>query len=108
LRSFDIATETTEAAETIRVTVNGDEVHAVEGETVLSTLIANGYKDISLNDHKKTQGAYCGMGICHACLVTINGKAKQRACLALIQENSHIETQSNLFTTIMEVNNERA
>ncbi len=36
------------------------------------------------------RGAFCGMGMCHDCLVTIDGRAGQRACLSMVADGMDI------------------
>jgi glycine/D-amino acid oxidase-like deaminating enzyme len=51
------------------------------GETVGATLFAHGRLELSTDKAGDQRGIYCGMGVCHDCLVTIDGRAGQRACL---------------------------
>ncbi|CRI59801.1 (2Fe-2S)-binding protein [Pseudomonas sp. CCOS 191] len=79
----------------ISVHVNGKSVSAVHGETVLSVLNAVGLRQVARNDHGQLSGAYCGMGICHCCLVQIDGRPKRRACQTIVKPGMHIETEVN-------------
>lgn len=85
---------------TYTIEVDGAQVEAAEGETVLSAVMAIGKKQVMCNDHTETCGAYCGMGICHCCHVTVDGKYKQRACRTLVQDGMQIKTQSNRFKDV--------
>ena len=49
---------------------DGAEIAAYPGETVAGALIASGVVTL-----------FCGMGICHDCLVTIDGTPNRRACM---------------------------
>lgn len=84
----------------VNVYVDGSEVEAAQGETVLSVLFAIGKRDISLNDRGVISGAYCGMGVCHACTVRIDGMDKRRACQVVINDGMNIETQKNKYHVI--------
>lgn len=81
--------------EYVNVSINGEEYKAAKGETVLSTLMSHNIQTIHTNDHKKNTGAYCGMGVCFCCLVSINGAAKQRACQTIVERDMEIKTQYN-------------
>ena len=73
------------------IVVNGREIEAYKGETVLAALQASGYK--ALNKSKKTgevRGALCGMGVCYGCLVTINDVHNERACMTEVEEKMEI------------------
>jgi len=38
------------------------------------------------------------MGVCHCCLVSINGRPKRRACQTVVQPGMQVETLSNRIT----------
>ncbi len=78
----------------VKVYINGNEKIAYQGETILSTLLAYETKRISKNDHDQKIGAYCGMGICYCCTVSVNNQ-KKKACKTLVQENMYIDTLIN-------------
>ncbi|MFK3718605.1 (2Fe-2S)-binding protein [Pseudomonas fulva] len=82
-------------AEQISLSINGTAVTAVPGETVLSVLNAVGVRQLALNDHGQVSGAFCGMGVCHCCLVAIDGRPKRRACQTLVRAGMRVETQVN-------------
>jgi D-hydroxyproline dehydrogenase subunit gamma len=66
----------------IKIFVNGREVVAYEGETVLAALIAAGLRTLRRSRHSgEGRGPLCGMGVCYECLVSINGRANRRACM---------------------------
>jgi len=84
------------SVEEIQITIDGGKVRAFAGETVLSVLFAIGKKAISKNDRGCVSGAYCGMGICHSCHVSIDGIEKKRACQIEVKQGMAITTKSNL------------
>jgi len=65
------------------VHVDGRGVEARGGDTVASVLVRDG-----LVAWRRTRvdaaprGLFCGIGACHDCLVTVDGVAGVRACLA--------------------------
>ncbi|MBJ9974432.1 cyanide-forming glycine dehydrogenase subunit HcnA [Pseudomonas sp. S75] len=75
--------------------VDGQTVRAAEGETVLSVLNAIGLRKVAVNDHGQRTGAFCGMGVCHCCLVAIDGRPKRRACQTVVREGMRVETAVN-------------
>lgn len=83
-----------EAAE-ITLQLNGQAVQAAEGETVLSVLNAVGLRRLAQNDHGQPAGAFCGMGVCHCCLVAIDGRPKRRACQTVVRHGMRVETEVN-------------
>ena len=82
-------------AEQIPLSINGKAVTAAPGETVLSVLNAVGVRQLALNAHGQVSGAFCGMGVCHCCLVAIDGRPKRRACQTLVRAGMRIETRVN-------------
>ncbi|MCE4056976.1 cyanide-forming glycine dehydrogenase subunit HcnA [Pseudomonas sp. Au-Pse12] len=77
------------------ISLNGQPVTAALGETVLSVIQATGLRQVARNDHGQLVGAYCGMGVCHCCLVQIDGRHKRRACQTLVKPGMQVQTLSN-------------
>ncbi|CAH0536069.1 (2Fe-2S)-binding protein [Vibrio marisflavi] len=77
------------------VNIDDREVEALPGESVISTLTANGFRKLMKNDKGTSSGSYCAMGVCHCCMVEINGIQKQRACQTLVQPGMKIKTLKN-------------
>ena len=75
--------------------MNGNPVPAQVGESVLSVLFAIGERAISRTNHGELAGAYCGMGVCFCCTVSIDGLEKQRACQTLVRDGMQILTCRN-------------
>lgn len=62
----------------------GEEIEALEGETIAAALTAAGrldLRDAHAGDHR---GIFCGMGTCQDCLVEIDGRGSQRACMTKV------------------------
>lgn len=75
----------------IRILINGREVAAYEGETVLAALIASGVGTLRRSHvHGEGRGPLCGMGVCYECLVSINGQANRRACMTEVEDRMEI------------------
>ncbi|HCF6753101.1 TPA: cyanide-forming glycine dehydrogenase subunit HcnA [Pseudomonas aeruginosa] len=77
--------------------LNGQPVAAAAGKTVLNVLNAVGLRRLARNDHGQASGAFCGMGVCHCCLVAIDGRPKRRACQTVVRPGMRVETESNRF-----------
>ena len=71
----------------------GQPIEAREGETVLAALAAAGHMTQCTGKDSKPRGAFCGMGVCHDCIVTIDGRVSQRACLAKVREGQDVRRQ---------------
>ncbi len=89
LRHPSVAT----AGRTIRIHYDGQPVAALEGETVAAALTAAGHVALRHTRSGERRGLYCGMGACQDCLVTIDGRASQRACLAKAEDGQDIRSQ---------------
>ena len=81
----------------LTILVDGREVPAYEGETVAAALLAAGYRTFRLTPHGETPRSYfCGMGICHDCLMTVDGLPNVRTCMAPVRDRLRVETQRGL------------
>jgi len=89
----DLRIKSIKRKQKVKLTVNGKEIIAYKCETVLSALIASGYKALKTNPaSQEPRGALCGMGVCFECTVTINGIPNTRACMTEVQDGMVIET----------------
>ena len=90
----DLRINTIERKEKVAIKVNGKEVIAFMGETLLAALIASGYKQLKKSPVlKEGRGGLCGMGVCYECLVTIDGIKNMRACMQDIRPGMEIEIE---------------
>jgi predicted molibdopterin-dependent oxidoreductase YjgC len=86
----DLRIGTVKRTERIRISVNGRETYAYRGETVLAALLAAGYRVLRKDKNGQARGAFCGMGVCYDCLVSINGIRNQRSCMVEVEEGMEI------------------
>lgn len=78
----------------VRFTFDAHDVTADSGQSVAAALIASGRR--SWRRTRATgaaRGVFCGIGICFDCLVTVNGKPNQRACLIEVCDGDVVVTQ---------------
>lgn len=79
--------------EKVTLRVNGKEIPAYKGETVLAALMAAGYKGLKRSPlNHDPRGALCGMGVCFECMVTVNGVPNTRSCMTEVENNMEIDT----------------
>lgn len=78
----------------LSITFAGDLVPAVPGETIAAALVAHGMLAQGLGRDGAPRGHYCGMGVCHDCLVIIDGRAGQRSCLTKVASGMTVEPQA--------------
>lgn len=75
----------------LTMTVNGQEITAYQGETVLAALIAAGIKTLKNNPiSAEPRGPLCGMGVCFECTVTIDGIPNIRSCMTEARDGMEI------------------
>jgi len=72
-------------SEPVTFSFDGRPIGARAGETIAAALAAAGI--VALREHRDgtKRGLWCGMGACFDCVVTIDGRAGQRACLAKVE-----------------------
>jgi predicted molibdopterin-dependent oxidoreductase YjgC len=86
----ELRISTVKRAGTLRIYVNGRETCAYRGETVLAALLAAGYTVLRRDKKGRPRGAFCGMGACYECLVSINGMPNRRSCMIEVEEGMEI------------------
>jgi predicted molibdopterin-dependent oxidoreductase YjgC len=71
-----------ERGEPFEFSFAGQPVRAYPGETVGAALLAAGISTFRLTRQGgRPRGIFCGIGICFDCLVVVEGRLNQRACL---------------------------
>jgi hypothetical protein len=78
----------------IRITVDGEAVTGVAGQTVAGVLLAAGRLSWRTTRSGAPRGVFCGIGACFDCLLTVNGFADVRACRRRAADGDDIRTQS--------------
>lgn len=73
----------------IRLQINGCAVEAQAGTSVAAAIAQH-----ALTFRRSTTGqpraAFCGMGVCFECRVTIDGMGQQRACMVPVREGMQV------------------
>ncbi|MFI1769048.1 (2Fe-2S)-binding protein [Streptomyces sp. NPDC020800] len=78
----------------LRMEFDGRPVPALPGQSIAAALWAAGV--LSWRTTRRTgrsRGVFCGMGVCFDCLVTVNGRPNQRACLVTVRDGDVVTTQ---------------
>ncbi|MDQ7802962.1 (2Fe-2S)-binding protein [Amycolatopsis sp. A133] len=78
----------------IVLTVDGETVTGVAGQTVAGVLLAAGRLSWRTTRSGAPRGVFCGIGACFDCLLTVNGVADVRACRRRAADGDEIRTQS--------------
>lgn len=74
----------------IRFDYEGERIDALEGESIAAALAnasRNRYRETRAGERR---GLYCGMGNCFECLVCVDGKAGQRACMTKVADGMEV------------------
>ena len=79
-------------AERVRFTFDGAAYEGLAGETIAAALTANGVRTLRKARSGAARGLWCGMGACFECVVTVDGKPEQRACLVKLADGQRIES----------------
>lgn len=72
-----------------KLIVDGREVHAPEGSTVLAALMNAGTVHLRRSVKGEPRAALCGMGICFECRVVIQG-VPQKSCQVLCEDGMEV------------------
>ena len=68
------------------------EIEAFEGETIAGALAAHDIVSIREVGQGDRRGLYCGMGACFDCVVTIDGRIGQRACMTKLRGGEEVRS----------------
>jgi glycine/D-amino acid oxidase-like deaminating enzyme len=82
------------SGEPLRIVYDGQTLSALSGESIAAALTAHGIMQYRHTRRGERRGVYCGMGACFDCLVTVNGKANQRACLTAVAAGQEIRSRN--------------
>ncbi|MEU3775533.1 (2Fe-2S)-binding protein [Streptomyces sp. NPDC032472] len=73
---------------------DGRDLTAHAGQSIAAVLWSAGILAWRTTRQSGTpRGAFCGIGSCYDCLVTVNGRPNQRACLVPAQPGDTVTTQ---------------
>lgn len=77
----------------VRIHFNQYDLLVPAGVSVAAALLLHGQNVFHQSAvHKLPRGPYCMMGVCFGCLVEIDGKPNQQACLINVREGMVIRT----------------
>ena len=85
-----LAGRTSPSGGRIKFTFENEPVEGLTGESVSAALTAAGYRLLRQAGPGDCRGVFCGMGVCQECLVEIDGRGGQRACMTELRAGMHI------------------
>ena len=68
----------------VTITFEGAPLSARPGESVAAALAGNGVLTLRQTRSGAERGMFCGMGVCQECLVEVDGRPNQRACMTKV------------------------
>lgn len=78
----------------IEIEFEGRRLEAREGESLAATLTAHGICGFRTTRCGAERGIFCGMGVCQDCLVEVDGRANERACMTIIDRPMIVRRES--------------
>jgi hypothetical protein len=78
----------------IEISVDGEALSGIEGQTVAGILLAAGRTSWRTTRSGAPRGVFCGIGACFDCVLTVNGVPDVRACRRRAVDGDEIRTQS--------------
>ena len=76
----------------VRLRFDGAEIEALTGETIAAALAAADIVAVRQARSGAPRGPFCGMGVCFDCLVTVDGRPNQRACLTKVADGMDVRS----------------
>lgn len=83
---------------TVTVEFEGQAVTVPAGISVAAAVLSHGHMDHTRKSpiSGENRAPYCFMGVCHECLVEIDGIASQQGCIIEVREGMRIRRQLEL------------
>lgn len=78
--------------EPVEIIFDGQTVKAFKGETIATALAAAGHLTAGTS-FSQPRGVYCNIGVCHSCVMTVNGVPSVRICKTLVTDGCRVESQ---------------
>jgi NADPH-dependent 2,4-dienoyl-CoA reductase/sulfur reductase-like enzyme len=86
----------------IAIQFEGERIEARAGESLAAALVAHGVTSFRTTRLGTARGVFCGMGVCQDCLVEVDGRPNQRACMTkvdrplIVRREAHARTLASL------------
>src|SRR5918993_7814 len=86
----------------VSLSFDGREIEALEGETIAAALAASDIVAVRQARSGAPRGPFCGMGVCFDCLVTVDGRPSQRACLTKVLAGMDVRSSPAATASVIE------
>lgn len=77
---------------TVALEIDGREVRVPAGISVAAALLNSGIVAFRRSVGGEPRAPLCGMGSCHECRVTIDGRPQRRSCLEPVRDGMRVDT----------------
>ena len=78
----------------LRISIDGAPLEVAPGTTVAAAMVEAGLTAFHHSPRLgHPRGMFCGMGVCFACLLSVNGRPDVRACLIEVTDDMVVETR---------------
>lgn len=82
------------ASPEVTISIDGRRCTARVGDSVAAAMLVAGQVQCrTMATTGEARGPYCMMGACFDCLVVIDGRQNQQACLVAVADGMEVETQ---------------
>jgi len=86
-----------ERGRALAILVDDEWLTAYEGESVAAALIASNRRFTRFTARTgEARGYFCGTGVCHDCLIAVDGQPNLRACMTPVRDGQRIQSQHGL------------
>jgi len=80
---------------TIEIEFEGERLAARVGESLAAALTAAGVRGFRTTRDGAERGVFCGMGVCQDCLVEVDGRPNQRACMTKVDRPMRVAREAH-------------
>ncbi len=85
----------------ISITIDGITTEVRADETLAAAMLQSGRLDLRTTAISgQPRSAYCMMGVCFECLVTVDDQPNQQACMTLVRPGMKVERQAGAGSII--------
>jgi NADPH-dependent 2,4-dienoyl-CoA reductase/sulfur reductase-like enzyme len=77
----------------LKIEFEGETIKARLGESLAAALTAHGIRSFRTTERGAERGVFCGMGVCQDCLVEVEGRPNQRACVLKVDRPMKVRRQ---------------
>jgi thioredoxin reductase len=94
--------------EAVTFQFEGRPMQGRRGESLAAALTAAGERSLRLTRDGRGRGIFCGMGVCQECVVEIDGKPGNRACMTKLEQPISVRRQAVLPPAMAQATKARA